>query len=107
MGKVNAAAKDEIIKLMMQEFSTEEIAEKTNYSIGTIRQVFEELRGEYGVKSKMGIATTFMVQELLRVKSQINKILNIISNDSTITTKQKYRNNKRSKIWTKSTKENY
>ena len=106
MGKVNAAAKDEIIKLMMQEFSTEESAEKTNYSVGTIRQVFEELRGEYMVKSKMGIATAFMVQELIRVKSQINKILNIISNDS-LTTKQKHKFNKRSKTWKKSTKENY
>lgn len=103
MGKVNAAAKDEIIKLMMQEYSTEEIAEKTNYSIGTIRQVFEELRGEYMVKSKMGIATAFMAQELIRIKSQINKILNVISIDS-IHTKQKYNFNKRSKKWKKSTK---
>ena len=37
---------------------------------------------------------------------EINKILNVISNDS-LTTKQKHKFNKRSKTWKKSTKENY
>ena len=39
---VSKEAKEEIIKLMLQDVPTDEIALKTNYSISTIRATFEE-----------------------------------------------------------------
>ena len=59
MGIVKKESKDEIVKLMLQEVPTEEIARRLNYSVSTIRKVFEELRDEYGVNSKMGIAVAY------------------------------------------------
>ena len=38
---VRKEAKDEIVKLMLQDIPTDEIAKRMNYSVGTIRKVFE------------------------------------------------------------------
>lgn len=80
MGKVKKEAKDAIIKLMLQEVSTEDIAKKLNYSVGTIRNVFEELREEYGVSSKMGITTAYLRSELEKVNNQLNRLFKIMDN---------------------------
>ena len=42
MGQVNKKAKEQILKMMLQEVPTEEIARKLHFAVGTIRNVFEE-----------------------------------------------------------------
>jgi len=78
MGKVRHESRDEIIKLMLQEKSTEEIAKITGYSIGTIRNVFEELREKYDVNSKLGITKEYIGDELEKIQAQILKIFFLI-----------------------------
>ena len=75
---IRKEAKDEIIKLMLQEIPTDEIAERMNYSVGTIRKVFEELREEYAVNTKTGIATAYLRKELVNLQEHVEEVLNIL-----------------------------
>ncbi len=74
MGIVKKESKDEIVKLMLQEVPTEEIARRLNYSVSTIRKVFEELRDEYGVNSKMGIAVAYLRD---KISEHLTPLLNL------------------------------
>lgn len=74
MGVVKKESKDEIVKLMLQEVPTEEIARRLNYSVSTIRKVFEELRDEYGVTSKMGIAVAYLRD---KISEHLTPLLNL------------------------------
>ena len=74
MGVVKKESKDEIVKLMLQEVPTEEIARRLNYSVSTIRKVFEELRDEYGVNSKMGIAVAYLRD---KISEHLTPLLNL------------------------------
>ena len=74
---IKKEVKEKIIQLMLQEVPTEEIAKQLNYSIGTIRNIFEELRDEYGVNSKMGIATAYLRHEILKLNESVCHVLNI------------------------------
>lgn len=61
-----------VIQLMLQDISTEEIAKITQYSIHNIRKIYNELREEYGVNSKSGIAIAYL-------REQINKLAFIVN----------------------------
>lgn len=77
---VRKEAKDEIVKLMLQDIPTDEIAKRMNYSVGTIRKVFEGLREEYGVNSKPGIAAAYLRDELVGLQEHVEEVLNILDN---------------------------
>lgn len=85
MGVVKKESKDEIVKLMLQEVPTEEIAQRLNFSVATVRKVFEELRIEYGVNSKMGIAVAYLRD---KISEHLMPILNL-SDTSQIATCEK------------------
>lgn len=87
---VKKEAKDEIVKLMLQDTPTEQIATRMGYSVGTVRKVFEELREEYGVNSKSGIATAYLQNELIKLNNHIKNILNLLGGGQ-IATNQKRR----------------
>ena len=75
---VSKEAKEKIVRLMLQDVPTEEIAAITNYSISTIRTTFEELRDEFGVNSKVGIARAYLQRELLELNKHIQNILKLL-----------------------------
>lgn len=87
---VSKEAKEKIVRLMLQDVPTDEIAEITSYSISTIRTTFEELRDEFGVNSKVGIARAYLQNELLELHKHIQKILKLLESRQ-ITTIQKSR----------------
>ncbi len=87
---VSKEAKEKIVRLMLQDVPTDEIAEITSYSISTIRTTFEELRDEFGVNSKVGIARAYLQNELLELHKHIQKILKLLEGRQ-ITTMQKSR----------------
>lgn len=87
---VSKEAKEKIVRLMLQDVPTDEIAEITSYSISTIRTTFEELRDEFGVNSKVGIARAYLQNELLELHKHIQKILKLLESRQ-ITTMQKSR----------------
>lgn len=74
---ISKTAKNTVVKLLVQGLATDEIAKKTNYSIGTVRQVYEELRREYGVKSKTEIALAFMRSEMEKIQKNLNETLKL------------------------------
>lgn len=86
---VSKEAKEEIIKLMLQDVPTDEIALKTNYSISTIRATFEELRDEFGVNSKVGIARAYLHRKL---SHSMQEILKLLDSCQMTTTKKSRRN---------------
>jgi DNA-binding CsgD family transcriptional regulator len=75
---ISKSAKNAVVKLLLQGLATDEIAKQTNYSIGTVRQVYEELRREYGVKSKTEIAIAFLRCEMLKLQKNLNETLKLI-----------------------------
>lgn len=81
MALVKQETLKKIIKLILKDTPTEIIAKKTNCSIGTVRRVVEELRNNYKVKSKTGIATTWLSNELIKIKAEIEALLDLISKD--------------------------
>ncbi len=88
---VRKEAKDEIVRLMLQETPTEEIANIMGYSVGTVRKVFEELREEYGVSSKTGIAMAYLQEELLKFNNHFKNILNLIDGRQNATSQKRRR----------------
>lgn len=80
MGQVNKKAKEEILKMMLQEVPTEEIARKLHFAVGTIRNVFEELRQEYGVNSKVGIAKAYLFAQIKDVTDKMQNISDLCGN---------------------------
>lgn len=81
--------KKKILNLMLQDVPTEEIARQLNYSVGTIRMVFEELREEYGASTKTGLAVSYLKNEVSKVATQLNNILELVDNSCQITTNAK------------------
>lgn len=88
---VRKEAKDEIVKLMLQDVPTEEIANIMGYSVGTVRKVFEELREEYGVNSKTGIAKAYLQTELINLYGHIKNILNLLGGGQIATPQRRRR----------------
>lgn len=68
---------DKIVKLMLQDVSTNDIAKITGYSIHTIRNVYEELRLEYNVSSKVGIAASYLNNKISEASALLNEIASI------------------------------
>lgn len=89
---VSKEAKEEIIKLMLQDVPTDKIALKTNYSISTIRATFEELRDEFGVNSKVGIARAYLHRKLSKLSHSMQEILKLLDSCQMTTTKKSRRN---------------
>lgn len=89
MGQVNKKAKEQILKMMLQEVSTEEIARKLHFAVGTIRNVFEELRQEYGVNSKVGIAKAYLFDQIKDVTEKMQTISDLCGNTCQITCNDK------------------
>lgn len=97
MGQVNKKAKEQILKMMLQEVPTEEIAKKLHFAVGTVRNVFEELRQEYGANSKIGIAKAYLFEQIQDVTEKMQSISDLCNNtcQMTGTPKQFSRNGKR------------
>lgn len=85
MGQVNKHAKEQILKMMLQEVPTEEIARKLHLAVGTVRNVFEELRQEYGVNSKVGIAKAYLFDQIKDVTEKMQTISDLCGNTCQIT----------------------
>lgn len=84
---ISKTAKNKVIKLLLQGFATDEIARKTNYTIGTVRQVYEELRREYGVKSKTEIALAIMRNEMQKIQKNLQETMQLFGCQMTTTRK--------------------
>nr|DAT94665.1 MAG TPA: Transcriptional regulatory protein RcsB factor, DNA BINDING PROTEIN.6A [Caudoviricetes sp.] len=79
MGKTKKSEKyDKIIELVLQDVPTSEIARITGYTIGYIHRIFEELRGEYGVNSKVGIATSYIAERINKTTDELNKLCSLM-----------------------------
>lgn len=85
---VSKILKERIVKLMLQDVPTDEIASIVNCSISTVRMTFEELRDELGVNSKVGIARAYLQRELLDLNSHIQNILKLLDSCQMTTTKK-------------------
>lgn len=85
MGQVNKEAREKIIKMMLQDMPTEEIARKLHFAVGTVRNVFEELRQEYGVNSKVGIAKAYLFDQIKDVTDKMQSISDLCGNTCQIT----------------------
>lgn len=72
---------DKIIKLMLQEVPTHEIAKITGYSIYYIRDIYKTLREEYGVSTTSGIAVAYISEKINKVAQGLNELMEIISPD--------------------------
>ena len=103
---VKREAEKEILKLMLQDVPTEEIAKRLNYSVGTIRKVFEELREKYNANTKVGLATAYLREEIKQVSAQLCDIIEIAGGSGQIATipkptprmdKGQFKNKKRKK----------
>ena len=75
---VSKESKDKILNLLLQRVPTEEIAKRLNYSIGTVRKVFEEFREEYGVSTTKEIADIYLDSTLLKELSKLNNCINSV-----------------------------
>lgn len=75
---VSKESKDKIMNLLLQRVPTEEIAKRLNYSIGTVRKVFEEFREEYGVSTTKEIADIYLDSTLLKELSKLNNCINSV-----------------------------
>ena len=75
--------------MMLQEVPTEEIARKLHFAVGTIRNVFEELRQEYGVNSKVGIAKAYLFDQIKDVTEKMQTISDLCGNTCQITCNDK------------------
>jgi len=78
MAKVKKETLTKIMKHILKDTPTEVIAKKTNCTIGTVRNVIEELRNEYGVKSKTGVATAYLCKELVKIRKEIDNLLDLV-----------------------------
>lgn len=77
--------KNKIMELILQGYSTAEIAHKMGYSIGTIRNLYTELREEYDVNSKTEIALCYVGEYLHGVRDELDKLISVLpkkSNDT-------------------------
>ena len=77
--------KNKIMELILQGKTTAEIAHIMGYSIGTIRNLYTELREEYGVNSKTEIALYHVSERLYDVRDELDKLISALpkkSNDT-------------------------
>ena len=86
---VKKESKKEIIRLMLQDVPTEEIAKRLNYSVGTVRKVFAYFSAEYGANTKTGLATAYLKEEILIIAAQIGGIIEMIDGGGQIATSGK------------------
>ena len=70
---------DKIIELVLQDVPTAEIAKETGYSIGYIHNIFEKLRDEYGVNSKVGIATSYLAERISEATETLNDLCSLMN----------------------------
>jgi len=75
---VSKNAKDKIISLMLQNIPTDQIASMLGYSVGTVRNVFEELREEYQVNTTKEIVNIYIDKELVKLNNHIENVRKIL-----------------------------
>jgi len=100
---VSKESKDKIMNLLIQRVSTEDIAKRLNYSVGTVRKVFEEFREEYGVSTTKEIADIYLDSTLLKELSKLNNCINSVIKKIK---SRKIATNKKADTTGKSTKKN-
>ncbi len=74
----NSKKHSEIVHLMLEDKSTVEIAKITGYSIGTIRNIYSELKNQYNVNTKTGIAAAYMKDKIKIVKKNLEDLLSTL-----------------------------
>lgn len=67
-----------VIKYILQDYTTEQIAEITGYSTGTIRNIYSELRKKYNVNTKTGIALSYLRERLKKLEKETKDINSIL-----------------------------
>lgn len=67
-----------IIRLMIEDKSTVEIAKITGYSIGTIRNIYSELKNLYNVNTKTGIAAAYIKDKAKNAKKSLDELLSAL-----------------------------
>ncbi len=67
-----------IIHLMLEDKTTVEIAKITGYSIGTIRNIYFELKDKYNVNTKTGIAAAYIKNKVKNVKKSLDDLLSVL-----------------------------
>ncbi len=66
-----------IIHLMLEDKTTVEIAKLTGYSMGTIRNIYSELKNLYNVNTKTGIAVAYIKDKAKNVKKSLDELLSV------------------------------
>ncbi len=74
----NSKKHSKIVHLMLEDKSTVEIAKITGYSIGTIRNIYSELKNQYNVNTKTGIAAAYMKDKIKIVKKNLEDLLSTL-----------------------------
>lgn len=77
--------KTKIIELILKGKTTAEIARIMGYSIGTIRNFYTELREDYDVDSKTGIALCYVTDRMADIRNELDELISILpkkSNDT-------------------------
>lgn len=77
--------KNKIMDLILQGKTTAEISHIMGYSIGTIRNLYTELREEYDVNSKTEIALCHVGERLHDIRDELDKLISVLpkkSNDT-------------------------
>lgn len=83
MGKKKSEKYNQVIKLLLQDVPTHEIAKITGYSLYYIRDILKELREEYGVNTTKGLAVAYLSEQITKIAGTLNELVKIITPDST------------------------
>ena len=70
---VSKESKEKVLELLVQGLTTEEISQKLNYSVGTVRKVFEEFREEKNVNTIKEICYLYLKELLIKEISDVLK----------------------------------
>lgn len=67
-----------IVHLLLEDKTTVEIAKITGYSIGTIRNIYSELKNQYSVNTRAGIAAAYIKDKIRIVKKNLEDLLSTL-----------------------------
>ncbi|MBQ9149850.1 response regulator transcription factor [bacterium] len=66
-----------VVQLILKGYSTQDIAKELNYSIGTVRNIYADLREKWEVNSKTGIALAYVGYKLKNIREEIDDLVSI------------------------------
>ena len=75
---INSKKYTTVVQLILKGYSTQDIAKKLNYSIGTVRNVYKDLREKYEVDSKTGIALAYVKNKIKNVSKAFKELEEIL-----------------------------